>query len=293
MQALKLRGFCFPFTVAFLAAVVLSASATIRYVSVKSLIPMSPYTNWASAATNIQDAVEVADAGDDIIVTNGFYVTGGRKADFRAKTFNRVAVTKALTVRSVNGPTVTTICGKQISGSYDSGRCVYLTNGAAIIGFTLTNGVTTPGFSTGNEANQEHSGGGVWSTSFSTIVSNCIIVGNSASVHGGGAYSGTLNNCTLSGNKSEYDGGGAYYAVLNNCTLTNNSALGGGGARFGTLNNCVLSANAVSYYGGGTDSATPDYVPRHIIRILFPPRICALRHDKARFPGESPPVPGT
>src|ERR1051325_275263 len=109
-----------------------SALATVRYVDVNSTNATAPYTSWASASTNIQDAVDAAVTGDEIVVTNGVYATGGRSLD--GTTINRAAVDKPLTLRSVNGPQLTVIDGAQ------SVRCVYLTNRASLIGFTLTNG---------------------------------------------------------------------------------------------------------------------------------------------------------
>jgi len=151
---------------------VIDVHAAVRYVNVNSASPSSPYTNWATAAVIIQDAIDAATDGDEVVVTNGVYQTGGRVADGAT---NRIAVTKPLTVRSVNGPEVTVIRG-------NGARCAYLADGAMLAGFTLTNGSQ-----------------GVSCASGDTVVSNCVIVGNHG---GGGAYQGTLKGCLLKENSA-------------------------------------------------------------------------------------------
>ncbi len=161
---------------------------------------------------------------------------------------NRVAVTKAVTVQSVNGPAVTLIKGYQVPGTTngaDAVRCVYLTNNAMLTGFTLTNGATRP--YAGGLASQI--GGGVYCASGSAVVSNCVLIGNAAG-KGGGAGGGTLNNCVIEGNSARF-GGGAAEAVLNNCILTNNwASSAGGGSSYDFVTNCIL-ANNVAGNGGG------------------------------------------
>ena len=60
---------CWMLNVAFLATAG-SALAALHYVDVNSTNATPPYTNWTTAATNIQDAVDAAVAGDEIVVTN-------------------------------------------------------------------------------------------------------------------------------------------------------------------------------------------------------------------------------
>jgi parallel beta-helix repeat protein len=238
----------------------------VHYVAADSANPLPPYTSWATAATNIQDAVDAAPMShNEILVSNGVYAAGGRCG-------SRLAVDKPLMLRSVNGPQFTIIEGAKAPGGTNGDgaiRCVYLVNGASLSGFTLTNGATR---TTGGWEGRR--GGGVWCESAGAVVSNCVLTGNSASesgggafggslnncvltgssaTHGGGAYGGTLNNSTLTGNSATY-GAGACDAALSNCTLTGNSATCGGGAYEGTLNNCVLTGNSAVYGGGAYDS---------------------------------------
>jgi parallel beta-helix repeat protein len=237
----------YPLTAAFLLLLALTAGGTPHYVDVNSINATPPFLDWSTAATNIQDAVDAALVGDEIVVTNGIYATGGR-AVYGLMT-NRVAVDKPLTLRSVNGPAFTTIQGYQVPGTTNGDgaiRCVYLTNGASLFGFTLLQGATR---STGDW--REQSGGGVWCESTDSLVSNCVLAGNSAATWGGGAGQGTLSNCIVTGNSAGWYGGGAGYGVLINCTLSNNWAGSGGGACYSTLNNCTLSGNRAVAWGGG------------------------------------------
>jgi hypothetical protein len=181
---------------------------SIRYVNVSNFAPASPYLSWSSAAANIQTAVNASINGDQIVVTDGVYQVGGATSSDGAS--NRVFVSEAIAVQSVNGSAATLISGSGVA------RCVYLTNGATLSGFTMTNGYTSI------------SGGGAYCVSTNSFISNCLFINNIANQRGGGAYFGSLNNCTLMGNVSKIYGGGAFGGVLANCLLTGNSATNAG-----------------------------------------------------------------
>lgn len=232
---------------------------TTRFVDASNVNPAPPYTNWATAASMIQDAVDAAAPGDEVVVTNGIYATGGRTVGTNLLV-NRVAVDKPLTLRSVNGPQFTVIQGRQVPGNINGDgaiRCVYLADGASLFGFTLTNGATRM------IADELHDqiGGGVRCESLGSVVSNCAILGNSAHQIGGGVCGGTLYSCTLASNWAAQQfgsGGGAAYCDLNDCVVTSNSvAWVGGGVFFATLKNCLLTGNSArNGRGGGADLST-------------------------------------
>jgi hypothetical protein len=258
-------------------AVISTASATTRYVDLNCPTPTPPYTNWSTAATTIQDAVDAVDMGDLVLVTNGVYASGARLWNGMS---NRVAVSRSrITIQSVNGPEQTIIQGWQVPGLTNGPsaiRCVYLTSSTVLSGFTLTNGAT---LASGNESSV-CSGGGVWAMSSSAVVTNCVMTGNSASLDGGGVYGDcALYNCKLIGN-SAMKGGGAYAyesygiwldnsIVIANCAqlggglyqvdvhgsvLTDNSADTGGGAAAGRLVNCTVTHNQARIGGGASGS---------------------------------------
>lgn len=97
-----------------------------------------PGTNWPTAFHMIQDGVDAASADDTVLVTNGTYASGGAEVHSMS---NRVAIAKAVTVQSVNGPEFTFIVGEGPNGPAAM-RCTYVTTGAELVGFTLTNGHT-------------------------------------------------------------------------------------------------------------------------------------------------------
>lgn len=247
-----MKFLCQRFAVAFLALLSFPVSATTtHYVDLNSTNPTPPYADWSIAATNIQDAIDASTNGDSIFVTNGVYQTGGRVVPPYLLT-NRVVVDKAVVIQSVNGLAVTVIKGNPVPGT-NAIRCVYLTNGASLAGFTLTNGATRSWDTPTDNISVEWSGGGAWCVSSSANISNCVFSSNSASYYGGGVRGGTLYHCVLTGNSASY-GGGAGFSSLNGCLLIGNSALGGGGVANCGLNNCVLAGNSATDAGGGAES---------------------------------------
>lgn len=221
--------------------------AKVHYVDLNSTNPTPPFSDWSTAATNIQSALDLATNGDMVLVTNGIYQVGGRIGP--GSLTNRVVVSSGVTLQSVNGPAYTTILGYQVPGTTNGVsaiRCAYLNDSAVLSGFTLTNGATFPGL----PAQPDWFGGGVYCGTYNAIVTNCVIAGNASAVEGGGVFEGTIVNSVLQGNTST-SGGGVYAAKLSNCYLISNSANMGGGMYGGTSVNSAIIGNSASTIGGG------------------------------------------
>ncbi len=226
--------------------------------------PEPPFGTWETAAHVIQDAVDAAWDGDTILVTNGVYEAGRKIVSGRG---SRVALTNVVTLRSVNGPEVTTIRGEPApdgGNGPDATACVYVGAKSTLCGFTLTNGHAYVGGGAYGEGssritdcvisgNQAEIGGGVAGPR-DAVVEKCVITGNLANERGGGSRGPLLLNCTLARNTAVRRGGGASEAELHNCLLVGNHAgeRGGGFGDFGKLHNCTVTSNTAGESSGGT-----------------------------------------
>ncbi|MGD0744871.1 MAG: PKD domain-containing protein [Verrucomicrobiota bacterium] len=258
------------------------AQVVIHVVDAAGAKPIPPYSTWATAATNIQDAINIAVGGDIVLVTNGTYATGGKVME--GDLTNRVALDKPVFVTSVNGFAETVIQGAWDPVSTNGPgavRCAWLASGAVLNGFTLENGVTR---STGDPSGGGplESGGGVWcvDTNYDVVVSNCVLT-NDTAIYGGGVAYGALNNSLVIGNLAT-EGGGAYYATLNNCTVVNNRCAAllpgpiwkdGGGTHNCTVRNCIVLNNSAGWpFPTSMDNyyIQPDFPARFSYSCTYP-----------------------
>ena len=260
----------------------LPASAqTTRYVWTNSPSPGEPFTNWDTAARSIQEAVDVCASGDTVVATDGVYFTGGRAMPGLALT-NRVLITNAIILRSVNGPLSATIRG-QGPASASAVRGVFLTNSATLSGFLVENGWTLDAADAGDGAdktgagvlafagctvtnchlnNNEASGaGGGFSTASGfglgapTVLVDCMLEYNTSS-NGGGAYlfGGVISNCTFRSNTVVYGFGGGAYAVnadVSDCLFVGNTAVAGGGLALAGNGTRITAISNMAAVGGG------------------------------------------
>ncbi len=232
-----------------LSVLATSSFATTRYVSLAGN-NTPPYTNWLTAATNIQYAISASTNGDIVVVTNGTYNTGG--AVVYGTMTNRIAITNGITVKSFNGAAVTTIVGKGPLGS-DAIRCAWIASNAVLDGFTLSNGFT---LAEGHSVN-ETCGGGAWCEYDGAILSNCFITTCEAANMGGGFHYGRAVNCVISNNTAVYGGGGegssADADLIDHCTfVANRSVRDGGGLYSGKgVRNSHFAGNKAGERGGG------------------------------------------
>ncbi|MDD5676533.1 MAG: choice-of-anchor Q domain-containing protein [Kiritimatiellae bacterium] len=230
-----------------------TALADTHYVIKDNAGAASPFTDWTTAASNIQQAIDDAlcEPDDTVMVAGGIYNTGARALASQLTNSlalgggitNRVAVTKVITVRAFSTNWADTVIeGAPDPNTVSNGpaaiRGVYLTNGAALVGFTVTRG-----YAYSNYSSYFGCGGGVFCGGDNSVVSNCLIVSNYASC-GAGFFGGTVRNCFIAINRAR-----------DSITSTAQSGYGGGGATLwgssATIRDCVFSNNYGHRSGGG------------------------------------------
>lgn len=221
--------------------------ATTHYVVPINPAAADPYTNWSTAGTSIIDVVNCAITGSApriVLVSNGVYVLT-----------NQVTISSTVTVQSVNGRDVTIIDGN------NQRRCVRLSAGSVLKGFTVRNGYTND------------YGGGIRCNN--SYVQNCRITANVCSNYWGGGIcvgSSTISNCEVVANTNINSLAGGVYAEGNSlvvsCVIASNvvTNTAGGEARAGgmhaeddtaVIDKCIIHDNLVlssGYaYGGGVE----------------------------------------
>ena len=107
-----------------LLGLVWQVQADTVYVDMNCTNSVAPYATWETSATNIQDAVDIAEIGNVIRVNDGHYLLT-----------SEIRVNKDIVIQSVNGPNVTVVDGN------NAVRCFNLGSNACVIsGFIVTNG---------------------------------------------------------------------------------------------------------------------------------------------------------
>lgn len=214
---------------------------------------------------SIQQAIDIAETGDSIIVSDGTY-TGAqnRNITFRGK---------SLSLTSVNGPEMTIIdCDYQGRGFiFENREC----RRAQLTGFTVINGSAL--HDTGNRM-----GGGIYCIGSSPEISHCIISQGSA-YEGAGIYIEdgapiivstliTLNTQAMVGGGVSIRGGSPWLidtTISSNTVNSNGDSVFGGGLNISDSNarvtNCIITKNSAvdgsgsHAFGGGCQIRSTDY----------------------------------
>ena len=209
--------------------------AATRYVNVSNAAPAAPHTNWATASTNLQQAIDWADSGDEILVAPGIYRLSGSAV--------WIPTTKALTLRSVRSrEAVIDAQGLSLALQVQGG-------GSVVEGFTVRNG------------SNDNYGGGIYLMTNATL-RDCLVTRNQGDGAGGIMIYGEalVVGCTIASNQSSGPGGGVVLysnsrGRLDRCVIRDNVASSYGGGVWidqgGAVSNSVISENASFEDGGG------------------------------------------
>ena len=191
----------------------------------------------------IQEAIEAANPGDEVVVAEGEYF---ENIDFLGK---------AITVRSTDPEDPEVVAATIINGSA-TGPVVTCSSGEGsstlLSGLTITNGLA-------------ENGGGLWIPHACPTIVHCVVCENEAAERGGGMYTEGDNPrvafCEFSNNLAGASGGAMYIyfgrPFVQECTFDGNQALGCGGAHVyhsytpgAVFFDCTFDGNSGRYGAG-------------------------------------------
>ncbi|NIW46391.1 MAG: hypothetical protein GWN14_16395, partial [candidate division Zixibacteria bacterium] len=229
-------------------------SPTTWFVDVDASAGNGDGTSWGDAFTDLKDALNDADDGDEIWVAEGTYKPDDVNDD-RSISFELTAgvgvyggfVGTEEGRHQRNWAVYTTILSGDIGTTYDmndnSYHVVKGASNAILDGFWITRG-------NADGSSPDNSGGGMYNSQASTVM-NCFFSDNLAAVSGGGIYNtagASIINCVFSDNSANYGGGIFNFGSgveITNCTLSGNEATTNGGGMGSstyspTVTNCIF-----------------------------------------------------
>lgn len=217
--------------------------ATTQYVAQATGNDANDGLSWETAKATIQNAIDWAADGDEIVVADGVYA---EESSNNGSILNQKNA--HLRIRSVNGPEAAIIDGQGVR------RCVQMatrnpteplnsyayekrSDYGILEGFTLRNGYSPVG----------------GAAAVAVTLKNCILTKNTSGT-GGAAYGTRMENCLIVGNANwnsnhnEESPSAATSGSLLNCTIvanTNKTSLGACAVRNCTVTNCIIVGNIV------------------------------------------------
>ena len=232
--------------------------ATVYYVNINNATPGSGLT-WATAFTDLNQALAVYSSGDQIWVAKGTYyptATTNRAATFSITQglnlyggFNGSETAYTMANPTAN-PTILSgdigVAGDATDNSYHvvTFSCP-ATSGLTMDGFTITGGNANQGYPGSTTPTSSNTGGGLLELSIT-----------------GQFQSASITHCTFTSNFAVYGGGFGAYGDGNNsatfynivyCNFSNNSAyIGGAGASLGYNNDWSVSQFDMCVFTGNT-----------------------------------------
>jgi parallel beta-helix repeat protein/predicted outer membrane repeat protein len=239
--------------------------------------------SWSTAYRDLQDALTNASSGDVIYVAQGTYYPDegtGQTDNNAASTFQMIDSVDIYGGYPTGGGTrdpsayATILSGdldqSDTKNTNDSYHVVMGADSSTIDGFTITGG---------NARDPEFHGAGMFNSSVSPTINNCIFTDNSSVFGGAGMYnnnsSPTISGCKFENNNAQGSGGGIFITSassnidITDCTFLNNqSNAHGGGINIEyssgtiTLSDCIFQSNTTTSYGGGLRTSSDTKVER-------------------------------